>query len=219
MGCSVVLIFDNDSQNFTNAEFLVNVRRIGICEYKDDPLTKQLPLKITQNREAVEQKWFDAILSTYAPETAVVWKKEKNRFANPVCHAFSVCISAVLDYVVSEQADADARLAAAQPSIEEVVRIRAIQNFAPSDALCFLPLLKKVIRETFWNDIADGDAAVEFLALESRIDVVLLLGLDIYSKCREKLFELRIKELKNTHATLLRRANLVCELSDIDPKS
>ncbi|WP_027185137.1 RsbRD N-terminal domain-containing protein [Desulfovibrio inopinatus] len=182
-------------------------------------MTKKLPLLIAQNRAKVEQKWFDAILSTYAPETATVWKKEKNRFANPVCHAFSVCIAAVIDYLVSNDADTDSRLEAAKPGLEEVVRIRAVQNFAPSEALTFLPLLKKVVREMFWNDLAGSDMAVEFLALESRIDVVLLLGLDIYSKCREKLFALRIKELKNTHATLLRRANLVCELSDTVPKS
>jgi hypothetical protein len=45
--------------------------------------------------------------------------------------------------------------------------------------------------------------------LERKIDAMGLMSLDIYTKCREKLYELRVKEVKNRVGRLIERANMM----------
>jgi len=57
------------------------------------------------------------------------------------------------------------------------------------------------------------------LALESKIDSLALLSLDIYAKCREKLYEMRIKEVKNVQKRLLERAEMICGYPDAQART
>jgi len=50
--------------------------------------------------------------------------------------------------------------------------------------------------------------------LESRIDGLALLSLDIYMKHREKLYEIRVNEVKNRVSGLMRSAGLISELEE-----
>jgi hypothetical protein len=40
------------------------------------------------------------------------------------------------------------------------------------------------------------------------------MSLDIYTKCREKLYELRVKEVKNRVGRLIERANMMCGIPE-----
>ena len=99
------------------------------------------------------------------------------------------------------------------PLLDEIVRVRAVQDFTPSQATSFVFLLKKAIREVLWPKIAEHNLFVDLLALESSIDVLALFSLDIYCQCREKIAALRIDQIKKQYDRLLKRANLVCDLS------
>jgi hypothetical protein len=92
--------------------------------------------------------------------------------------------------------------------LDEIIRIRALQDFAPSQALAFIFLLKNVIRQELADEIQQENLAAEILELESRIDGLALLGFDVYSKRREKIYEIRANEMKGRVSLLLRKAGV-----------
>ena len=92
--------------------------------------------------------------------------------------------------------------------LDEIIRIRALQNFTPSQALAFIFLLKIVIREELAGEILKENLAAEILDLESRIDGLALLGFDVYTKRREKIYEIKADEAKRRVSGLMRKTGL-----------
>lgn len=162
-------------------------------------------------QKAVLDRWFDLVMDTYAENTAVLWKKKDDPFANPVRHKFETGMRGIVVGLASGGQIPDA--AVFTPLLDEIVRVRAVQDYTPSQATAFIFLLKKAVRETLWPHVMEHDLLVELLALESAIDVLALLSFDIYCQCREKLAELRINQIKKQYDRLLKRANLICDFS------
>jgi len=92
-----------------------------------------------------------------------------------------------------------------------------VQNFSPSQAAGFIFLLKKTIRERLWHELKQLDAWEQFVALESRIDGLALASLDLYTKCREKLFEIKLQDLRREQVQLLKRAQLIVGIGEGEP--
>ncbi|WP_029460027.1 RsbRD N-terminal domain-containing protein [Solidesulfovibrio alcoholivorans] len=162
-------------------------------------------------QKAILDRWFDLIMGTYAENTAVLWKKKDDPFANPVRHKFEAGMRGIVVALAGCGDCPQAEVFA--PMLDEIVRVRAVQDFTPSQATAFIYLLKKAVRETLWEKVVEHDLFVELLALESAIDVLALLAFDIYCQCRAKIVELRITQIKKQYDRLLKRANLVCDFS------
>jgi len=158
---------------------------------------------LTQKKSRIVDGWLRVIYESYPPETAIFLKKEKDRFDNPVGISTADGIKALYEALLVEM-ETDRVLAA----LDEIIRIRAIQDFSPSQALAFIFLLKNVIREELAKELRAGDLAAELLELESRIDGLALLGFDVYTKRREKLHEIRVNEIKKRVSGLMRRTGL-----------
>ncbi|MCE5335189.1 MAG: RsbRD N-terminal domain-containing protein [Desulfobacteraceae bacterium] len=156
------------------------------------------------------QTWLELLLSGYPPETVRLLKKETNQFANPVGHAFS----SAMDQVCAEfLQDNDPQKMA--PLLDRILRIRAIQEFSPSQSLAFIFSLKRVVRELLKDETAGGQVGGSELAeFESKVDELGLLAFDVYMRCREDLFEVRIKEIKNRTNRLLHRAQIIAEIPE-----
>ncbi len=75
-------------------------------------------------------------------------------------------------------------------------------------------MLKKVIREKLEREVRENGISEELIELESRIDGLALLSFDVYMKRREKLYEIRVNEVKNRVSGLMRRAGLTSELEE-----
>jgi len=163
------------------------------------------------DQQAVLDAWFDLVMGTYAENTATLWKKRDDPFANPVRHRFENGMRGIVVALASCGDLPDAKTFT--PLLDEIVRVRAVQDFTPSQATAFVFLLKKAVRETLWPKVIEHNLFVELLALESAIDVLALLAFDIYCQCREKISELRINQIKKQYDRLLKRANLVCDFS------
>jgi hypothetical protein len=93
-------------------------------------------------------------------------------------------------------------------ALDEIIRIRALQDCSPSQALAFVFLLKNVIREELAEELEQQNLVAELQDLESRIDGLALLGFDVYSKRREKIYEIRANEMKGRVSLLLRKAGI-----------
>jgi hypothetical protein len=90
--------------------------------------------------------------------------------------------------------------------LDGIIRIRAVQDFSPAEAVDFVFLLKLVTREVIRAELRNERLVLELLGFESRIDKLGLLAFTIYVQCREKIFELRANELKNRTSRILERA-------------
>lgn len=163
------------------------------------PLTAHL----AQKKSAILGRWLNMIYESYPPETAIFLRKEKNRFDNPAGYRISEGLEGLYGALLQEM-ERDQVLAC----LDEIIRIRALQNFTPSQALAFIFLLKIVIREELSGEIQKENLALELLDLESRIDGLALLGFDVYTKRREKIYEIKADEAKRRVSGLMRKTGL-----------
>ena len=169
---------------------------------------------LAEHRETVIARWVDALLGTYPDDTVRFFKKQKDRFTNPVGHTLSTEITHIFDELL---AGADpARIA---PYLDNIVRIRAVQDYSPSQALSFIFALKDVIRNQAEKSGKDAPSPEELWEFSKLIDATALLAFDIFVQCREKLYDIKAKELRNMTFRLLQRANVIAdtERQDADP--
>ena len=163
----------------------------------------QIATLLLQKKAAILGRWLAMIFESYPPETAIFLRKEKNRFDNPAGYRISEGLEGLYGALLQEM-ERDQVLAC----LDEIIRIRALQNFTPSQALAFIFLLKIVIREELAEEIQKENLAAELLDLESRIDGLALLGFDVYTKRREKIFEIKADEAKRRISGLMRKTGL-----------
>ena len=153
-----------------------------------------------QQRDRIREHWLGAIIATYPADTVRFLRSRKNRFANPVGQTLQENIGKLTDGLWS-----DADPAALQEPLAKILRIRAVQEFSPSQAVAFVFALKPIFREALsaaeLADIPD----VEMDAFDRRIDEIGLLGFDIYMQLRERSWEIRSHELRNRTHLLLER--------------
>ena len=163
----------------------------------------QLATLLSQKKAAILGRWLAMIFESYPPETAIFLRKEKNRFDNPAGYRISEGLEGLYGALLQEM-ERDQVLTC----LDEIIRIRALQNFTPSQALAFIFLLKIVIREELAEEIRKENLAAELLDLESRIDGLALLGFDVYTKRREKIYEIKADEAKRRVSGLMRKTGL-----------
>ncbi len=169
---------------------------------------------LNKKRSAILKRWFDLILESYPAETAQFFKNKKNRFSNPVGYTISQGVESLFDEILQGIDTEKVSL-----FLDDIIRVRAIQDFTPSKAVSFIFLLKKVLREELDREIQENSNAEELRTIESRIDDLALLAFDIFMKCREKIYELKAMQLNNQTYTLLKKAKLIVDLEEqeMDP--
>ena len=155
---------------------------------------------LNENRAAILKEWFDLIINSYPSDTARFLKKEKDRFQNPVGHTLHEETGNLFDRLVAGD-----ELGTMVPSVDNIVRIRAVQDFEPSQAVAVIFVLKQAVRVVLGPRIEEPERLRELLEFESRIDRLGLATFDCYVQCREKIHEIRINEIKNRSSMLFER--------------
>ncbi len=130
-------------------------------------------------------------------------KKESGQFANPVGHTFKVALGEILEEFLGENS-----VEAMAPLLDKVIRIRAVQDFPPSGSLAFIFGLKTLARQILEAESASGDVRIgEMSEFDDRVDGLALFAFDVYSRCRENLFQARMTEVQNRTRRLLQLAD------------
>ena len=142
-------------------------------------------------KSSIVSKWIELILDSYSIESSKFFNIEKNQFSNPVGNIISANAENIFDEIVSNKDYQKISL-----FLTDIIKIRAIQDFAPSEAVGFIFYLKKIIREELNNEIDQEKILDEFMELETEIDKIALTAFDLYMDSREKVFQIRIKEAK-----------------------
>lgn len=157
---------------------------------------------LARRRTAILKGWLDRVFATYPAKTAKFLKNQTDQFANPVGNRFRVSCEAILDAMISgfdpHQICQD---------LDNIIEIRAIQQFSPSQVLSFILLLKDVLNEEFEEELQSLAGLSELRDLEKKIDQILLFAIDILVRRREQVYELRVNEMKRSVSTIVKRAN------------
>lgn len=138
---------------------------------------------LAKKRDRIVDKWIQSVQETYPAETVKFFRHQRNRFANPLGAAISETMGPLFDELLNGNNPQDI-----SSLLDRIIRIRAVQDFLPSDAVAVVFLLKKVIRDEFAEDIKGNGPIEDLLEFESRIDYCVLLAFDVYMKCRETIW-------------------------------
>jgi hypothetical protein len=169
-------------------------------------MAKDLVKIIEHKKTAIVKKWFDLTAQTYATDTAEFLKSKTDPFANPVGVSMLSSLDGLLDQLIH---DMDPQRI--NSYLDPIIRIRAVQNFSPSQAVAFILSLKTTLRTSLKKELRDIRNVTELSELESKIDQLSLMAFDIYMQCREKIYQLSANEMKNRTFRAFERAGLVSE--------
>lgn len=167
---------------------------------------------LAQRKTAIIKNWFALAVETYPPDTASFLKRQKDPFANPVGKTISRGLEALFNELLSEM-DHETIISFLGP----IIRIRAIQNFSPSQAVGFIFLLKKAIRKNIKKEASEEQLLNALLLFESKIDELGMIAFNLYMQCKEKIYDLKANEMRNTTYKAFKRAGLVREMPVGEP--
>jgi uncharacterized protein YerC len=167
---------------------------------------------LAQRKTAIIKDWFTLAVETYPPDTASFLKRQKDPFANPVGRTISQGLEALFNELLKEM-DHETIISFLDP----IIRIRAIQNFSPAQAVNFIFLLKKAVRENIKKETPKEQLFNELLLFESKIDKLAMVAFNLYMQCKEKIYDLKANEMRNTTYKAFKRAGLVREMPVDDP--
>ena len=139
------------------------------------------PLMSTE--EAVVELWVERTLRSYPVETLWFLSGEQDPFRNPVGQTLRKGLAVLAGEVLGAM-NKDRMMEA----LDALVRMRAVQDFSPADAVRFVFTLRAAIGE------ATGAVSE---SMHSRIDELALMTFDKYVSCREQIFQLRVNELRS----------------------
>ncbi|MBW1889841.1 MAG: RsbRD N-terminal domain-containing protein [Deltaproteobacteria bacterium] len=174
----------------------------------------ELTALLEKKKETIVNEWFEQVIQTYAPDTAMFYQGQKDAFANPVGsttrHALTRLFNLLLKHDENESPAA---------IIDPLIRIRAVQNFTPTQAAGFVFFLKPIVRNLYKKNQKKIHFD-ELLALESRIDMLALTGFDVFMACREKIYSMKTNVERDKIYKAFARAGLIKEVpaDEPDPK-
>jgi len=165
-----------------------------------------LVAQLALQKKAIVEKWFDQVVDSYPAETARFLRRHQDPFTNPVGQATLKGLNTIIDLL-----DAGPDQAAAKAALDPIMRIRAIQEFTPAQAVRFVFDLKHIIHAMA---AADRQAIDTMTMIDRRIDELVLVAFDLYMQSREKLYELKANEVKERTYKAFARAGLIKEAAD-----
>lgn len=162
---------------------------------------------LQEHREAITKEWIDVIYGTYPFDTVGFLRSQTNAFSNPVGAKTRKAAETIISALLAPTLESET----VTPAVDELIRVRAVQKFAPDQAMAVIFFLKTIIRKHIKAALTSTAAYDELLGIEAKIDSVALQGFKIYSECRDRIQQLRVEEFKRAHSQLIRRAERILE--------
>jgi len=88
---------------------------------------------LKQKASHIRKRWLNLILDTYPADSQRFLREQKDRFANPVGTSLSRAVE-TLYHELLHGMDPEK----VHSSLDEIVRIRAVQDFSPARAMTFI---------------------------------------------------------------------------------
>lgn len=171
---------------------------------------------LKEKKSAVVKSWFESVLETYQEESRGPLRRKDARFTNPVGFNLAQGLEGLFDALLQGMMPNEV-----STQLDAMIRIRAIQDFTPSQAVAFIFQVKEIVRHQLGKDLLqDARILEELRGLEAAVDDLALYAFDLYMRCREKIYELKAQESKNATFRLLQKARIITGggEEDQDPK-
>jgi len=152
-------------------------------------------------RDTIAEEWLACVLRSQPGEPARFLGEESDPFRNPMGHMLREAVEVLLRELF--QCMDQSRIA---PALDSIVKIRAVQDLTPSQAMEFLFQLKTLLRK----HVPESSLEV----LYPRIDTLALHAFDLYMKHREAIYALRADEARRQVYVLERTAGLRRQAAD-----
>jgi hypothetical protein len=140
---------------------------------------------VSFDRDAVIRRWLASTLGSYPSLSLRFLSGERDRFRNPVGHAVREALPVLLEELLGGMNEE--RIS---PMLDQIVRMRAVQDFTASQAVGFVFSLKDAVRQE--------DPAGLTPQLERRIDQMALLAFDLFVACRDRMNEIKLSEARRS---------------------
>jgi hypothetical protein len=150
---------------------------------------------LAPKKKAIIQQWIDQVLNSYG--SPAFFKKQKDRFANPIGATISEGLQDLYAILLEGR-----ELGEAARPLENIIKIRAVQDFTPSQSVSFVYLLKNIVKAELAKEKNRDEIEAGLSALEARIDRVALMAFDFYMDCRERLHQIRVNEVLSGRSAL-----------------
>jgi len=150
---------------------------------------------LAPKKKAIIQQWIDQVLNSYG--SPAFFKKQKDRFANPIGATISEGLQDLYAILLEGR-----ELGEAAIPLENIIKIRAVQDFTPSQSVSFVYLLKNIVKAELAKEKNRDEIEAGLSALEARIDRVALMAFDFYMDCRERLHQIRVNEVLSGRSAL-----------------
>lgn len=142
---------------------------------------------LNNHKKDIFEDWYDLVIATYPDETAKFLKGKQDQFANPVGSTFRRSMMGILDGLVTGKTPEEL-----VGFVDDIMHIRAVQDFMPSRAVAVFLLLKEAVSHLIAKK--QIDAVGILMEFSSLVDRLQLVAFDTYMKCREKLWEIKYNE-------------------------
>lgn len=156
----------------------------------------------TSRRAQAIQDWTEAVFATYPFETTGFIRTQSDRFANPVGFATRAAAEVLYDAIIGMDVDMDK----VHSVLQEFIRVRAVQEFRPDQAVGVLFLFRPVLRKWLLVDMMAAGHLDDYLEMESRVDSLALVAFNHYMVEREKVYAERVAEQRRGGTQLARWA-------------
>ncbi|MBO4334584.1 MAG: RsbRD N-terminal domain-containing protein [Desulfovibrio sp.] len=151
-------------------------------------------------KDSLTEQWTQAVFASYPEKSLPFLKNQSDPFANPVASMIREAAVTLLDALAGQDVDVEK----VKTALDRFVKIRAVQEFTPSQAVGVIYLLKPLLRQELLPQMQKQ--LDSYLEVESRLDSLALLAFDMYMTDKERVAEIRVTEIRNQYAQLKRWA-------------
>jgi hypothetical protein len=143
---------------------------------------------LAEKKTIILDRWLDRVLEAYPPDTQPFFRDNKSPYSNPVGFTLRKGMEEIIDQVLRPAGMEEVRAI-----LEPVMKVRAVENL-PSQGIGFILPLREILCQIVREEKRKDLSGQEWIDLNSRISQLALLGINLYSECREKVNQLKIRE-------------------------
>ena len=156
---------------------------------------------LAEHHASIVSRWTEAVFATYAEKATENLRTNADPFTNPVGDMVREAAGELTDALEGR----DIAVEDVKKALDRFIKIRAVQQFTPSQSVGVIYLLKPILREEIFPELERRDFA-DYLDLEARVDSLALIAFDMYCQNRELVAEIRVREIRAQYAQLKRWA-------------
>ena len=157
---------------------------------------------LEERKDTIVERWVDAVLAAYPSDSAAIFQAQRNPFANPLGHTVRESTRGVFQVILNGMDKEELR-----EQLDPIVRIRAVQQLTPTEALSFVFALRSIVQDTIPEAKEDPRHRGGIAKLNEQIDQVALAAFELYAARREEVSQLRIGEVKRQVAWVMAKIN------------